>query len=165
MNQPVNAELASSTATRFSTGRIAFIQAGWHADIVDNARIAFFEEYARQGFDTANIDRFEVAGAFEIPLLAKKLAASGEYAAVIAAGFVVDGGIYRHDFVADAVIKALMQVGLETGVPVLSAVLTPLRFHEHAEHQNFFREHFKLKGVEVANACIKTIETHAALPA
>ncbi|WP_025732329.1 6,7-dimethyl-8-ribityllumazine synthase [Carnimonas nigrificans] len=143
--------------------RVAFIQAGWHADIVDNARVGFMQEYQRQGCDATHVDRFDVAGAFEIPLLAKKLAASGKYAAVVAAGFVVDGGIYRHDFVADAVIKALMQTGMESGVPVLSVVLTPHHFHETAEHTQFFREHFIKKGEEAAQACIGIVATHAML--
>jgi 6,7-dimethyl-8-ribityllumazine synthase len=83
-----------------------------------------------------------VPGGFEIPLQAKKLAQSGRYAAIVASALIVDGGIYRHEFVAEAVISGMMQVQLETGVPVLSAVLTPQRFHEHEEHQRFFSEHF-----------------------
>jgi 6,7-dimethyl-8-ribityllumazine synthase len=85
------------------------------------------------------------------------LAVSGRYAAIVAAGFVVDGGIYRHEFVADAVISALMRVQIDTEVPVISAVLTPQRFHEHQEHQRFFREHFLVKGAEAASACARTI--------
>ena len=56
-------------------------------------------------------------GAFEIPLHAKRLATSGRYAAVVGAGLVVDGGIYRHEFVADAVVNGLMRVQLDTDVP------------------------------------------------
>ena len=73
-------------------------------------------------------------------------------------GFIVDGGIYRHEFVADAVISSLMRVQLETEVPIISAVLTPQRFHAHAEHQRFFREHFRVKGAEAAEACVKTMD-------
>ena len=81
----------------------------------------------------------------------------GRYAAVVAAGFVVDGGIYRHEFVAQAVIDGLMSVQLETEVPVLSMVLTPQRFHEHDEHVAFFTGHMAKKGVEAAIACVHTI--------
>ncbi|MGI9328775.1 MAG: 6,7-dimethyl-8-ribityllumazine synthase, partial [Pseudomonadales bacterium] len=73
-------------------------------------------------------------------------------------GLVVDGGIYRHDFVAQAVITGLMQVQLETGVPVFSAVLTPHHFHNSEEHAKFFSDHFVVKGVEVAKACADTVE-------
>ena len=72
-------------------------------------------------------------------------------------GLVVDGGIYRHEFVADTVIKALMDVQLRTEAPVFSAVLTPQQFHESAAHFDFFRKHFATKGIEVAEACANTL--------
>ena len=109
------------------------------------------------------VDCFEVPGAFEIPLLAKKLAESGRYRAVLACGLVVDGGIYRHDFVATAVIDGLMRVQLDTGVPVFSAVLTPHHFHEHDEHRATFKRHFVIKGQELAQACLRTLAAHEAL--
>ena len=137
--------------------RIAFVQSLWHRDIVDALRDAFLAETARRGVPEAAIARFEVPGAFEIPLQAQILAKSGRFDVVVAAGFVVDGGIYRHEFVAHAVIDALMRVQLDTEVPVISAVLTPQQFHEHAVHAGFFREHFKVKGVEAATACLATV--------
>jgi 6,7-dimethyl-8-ribityllumazine synthase len=70
---------------------------------------------------------------------------------------VVNGGIYRHEFVASAVIDGLMRVQLDTNVPVLSAVLTPRDFHEIEEHKSFYREHFVKKGQEVANACLAVL--------
>ena len=76
---------------------------------------------------------------------------------------MVDGGIYRHEFVAGAVIDGLMRVQLDTGVPVLSVVLTPKDFHEHDTHRDFFRQHFVSKGAEAARACQQTLAAHAAL--
>lgn len=137
--------------------RFCFIQASWHASIVNQGRDAFLAEMARDGVDPQDIDLFELPGAFEIPLHAQQLARSGRYAAIVACGLVVDGGIYRHDFVADAVISGLMRVQLDTGVPVFSAVLTPQHFHEHEEHRRFFSEHFVVKGTEVAQACLRTL--------
>ncbi len=145
--------------------KIAFVQAAWHRDIVDQARKAFAAEAASSGYGSGDIDYFEVAGVFEIPLHAKLLANSGRYAAVVAAGLVVDGGIYRHDFVSTAVINGLMQVQLETEVPVLSVVLTPHHFHSGQEHQQFFHDHFSVKGAEAARACIDTIGKLGALRA
>ncbi|MDI1341551.1 6,7-dimethyl-8-ribityllumazine synthase [Polaromonas sp.] len=138
-------------------GRFCFIQAAWHADIVNQARDAFLAEMAGHGVPAQNIDLLEVPGAFEIPLHAQQLARSGRYVAIVACGLVVDGGIYRHEFVADAVISGLMRVQLDTGVPVFSAVLTPQHFHAHEEHQRFFRDHFVIKGQEVAQACLRTV--------
>ncbi len=144
------------------SSRIAFVQSCWHKDIVDQCRSAFVAELARLGVPESSIDVFEVPGAFEIPLQSKLLAESGRYAAIVAAGFVVDGGIYRHEFVAETVIGNLMRTQLETGVPIISAVLTPQQFHEHKEHVQFFREHFLIKGAEAASACAKTIANIAA---
>ena len=137
--------------------RVAFVQACWHSDIVERCRESFAAEMVRLGHPAGGVEFFEVAGSFEIPLQAQILAKSGRYAAVVAAGFVVDGGIYRHEFVAATVIDALMRVQLETGVPVISAVLTPQRFHEHDDHRRFFLEHFVIKGAEAAAACLKTM--------
>ena len=138
--------------------RIAFVQAQWHADIVHQARDAFLAELERQGIPADTIDVFDVPGAFEIPLHAKRLAQSGRYAAIVGCALVVDGGIYRHEFVATTVVNALMNLQLETSVPILSAVLTPHHFHEHAEHRKYFHRHFAVKGTEDADACVRTIE-------
>ena len=156
-------QFAVTTSKAQPGQRVAFIQAGWHRDIVDQCRLSFISEMINQGYEESSLDFFEVAGAFEIPLHAKVLANSGNYVAVVAAGLVVDGGIYRHEFVAEAVISGLMQVQLETGVPVLSAVLTPHHFHSGEEHQKFFFDHFLVKGAEVARACASTIRSLRAL--
>ncbi|HTR74649.1 MAG TPA: 6,7-dimethyl-8-ribityllumazine synthase [Solirubrobacterales bacterium] len=145
-------------------GRIAFIQSLWHREIVDECRDAFLAEVAERGVSADQVDLFEVTGAFEIPLHAKRLAESKEYDAIVASGLVVDGGIYRHEFVAEAVIDGLMRVQLDTGVPVFSAVLTPHHFHEHAEHERFFHDHFQVKGREVAKACTETMVSLRRLP-
>jgi 6,7-dimethyl-8-ribityllumazine synthase len=137
--------------------RIAFIQSCWHRDIVDQARTSFLRRMEQEGQAAGTIDCFEVPGAFEIPLRAQLLAKSGRYEAIVAAGFVVDGGIYRHEFVAASVIDALMRVQLDTEVPVLSLVLTPQQFHEHETHRSFFRDHFIIKGEEAAIACAATL--------
>lgn len=137
--------------TDFNQTRIAFIKARWHADIVDRAHEGFLAEAARV-LPGATVDAYNVPGAFEMPLLAKKLAASGRYDAVVAAAFVVDGGIYRHDFVSDAVVKGLMEAQMTTEVPVFSVSLTPHNYQETEAHNAFFREHFVGKGAEAANA-------------
>ena len=152
---PLSAIPASDASNRL---RVAFVQAQWHSDIVHQACDAFLEEMARQGFASDRIDVIDVPGAFEIPLQAKRLALSGRYAAIVGCALVVDGGIYRHEFVANTVVSTLMALQLETNVPILSAVLTPHHFHEHVEHRKYFHRHFAVKGTEVADACIQTIE-------
>jgi 6,7-dimethyl-8-ribityllumazine synthase len=144
--------------------RIAFVQACWHKDLVDQIKHGFAREIAELDTPAESVDYFEVTGAFEIPLYARRLARSGSYDAIVAAGLVVDGGIYRHEFVAEAVIGGLMQVQLETDVPVLSAVLTPHHFHEHETHRGFFFDHLETKGIEAARACAHTIDSLEQLP-
>ncbi len=132
---------------------IAFVQAGWHRELTEGCRQAFLAEVATR-LPEARVDQFDVPGALEIPLRAKLLARTGRYDAVVASGLVVDGGIYRHEFVAQAVLDGLMRVQLEAEVPVLSAVLTPQHFDEHdADDIAFFTDHLRTKGAEVAQAC------------
>jgi 6,7-dimethyl-8-ribityllumazine synthase len=166
ISNPIEAQAVSAAGSQRSHigPRIAFVQACWHREIVDRCRISFVDAMLKQGYAREDIDLFEVPGAFEVPLHAKRLAQSGRYAGIVAAGLVVDGGIYRHDFVATAVINGLMQVQLETGTPVFSAVLTPHHFHAGEEHVAFFKEHFLVKGAEAAHACAQTIGKLSALP-
>ncbi|MBF6175833.1 6,7-dimethyl-8-ribityllumazine synthase [Nocardia blacklockiae] len=139
--------------------RIALVAARWHADIVDRAVAACRTGLAERGFP--EVDVIEVPGAFEIPLRVKRLATGGRYAAIAGCALVVDGGIYRHDFVAATVVDALMRVQIDTDVPVFSAVLTPHHFHEHAEHLDYFARHFEVKGAELAAAIAATLSLDA----
>jgi 6,7-dimethyl-8-ribityllumazine synthase len=142
--------------------RIALLQSCWHRDLVDRC-VAGFRSQVAEDLPAASVEQFEVPGAFEIPLRAQMLAQSGRFDAVVAAGLVVDGGIYRHEFVANAVIGGLMRVQLDTGVPVFSAVLTPQQFHEHTDHVEFFADHLYGKGQEVARTCVETLRSQASL--
>src|ERR1700748_711953 len=139
--------------------RVAFVQSQWHREVVMECQTAFLAEAEARHIPRSAIDVFEVPGSFEIPLHAQILAKTRRYTAIVAAGLVVDGGIYRHEFVADTVIKALMDVQLRTEVPVFSAVLTPQQFHETEVHYEFFRKHFAIKGIEVAEACANTLHS------
>jgi 6,7-dimethyl-8-ribityllumazine synthase len=153
----MNQKVSSAAARGHTATRVALIRSSWHHEIVTRGELAFLRTMEQAGYARGDIDTFEVPGAFEIPLHAKLLAQSGRYRAIVAIGLVVDGGIYRHEFVAHAVIDGLMRVQLDTEVPVFSAVLTPQSFHEHETHQSFFLEHFNIKGTEVAQACLRTL--------
>ena len=146
------------------TPRIAFIKARWHSDVVDRAHEGFLAEQKRL-IPGATVVAYDVPGAFEMPLLAKKLAQTGKYDAVVAAALVVDGGIYRHDFVATAVVTGLMNVGLETGVPCFSVSLTPHNYQETELLTGFYRDHFVKKGAEAAQAVHQMLEVDARIAA
>ncbi|MEQ8898995.1 MAG: 6,7-dimethyl-8-ribityllumazine synthase [Roseovarius sp.] len=138
--------------------RYAFIKANWHAEIVDQALAGFCELIPQE-----QVDVFDVPGAFEMPLLARDLARTGRYGAVAAAAFVVDGGIYRHDFVAQAVVDGLMRAGMDSDVPVLSVSLTPHQYQETEHHTAVFKAHFVEKGREAAKAALMIGKTREGL--
>ncbi len=146
-----------------TTPNFAFIKSRWHADIVDQSFLGFAKRLEELDVD-ASVETFDVPGAFEMPLLAKRLALTGRFDAIAAAALVVDGGIYRHDFVAQSVVAGLMDVGLQTGVPVLSVSLTPHNFHGSEEHRAFFQDHFVKKGAEAADAAVQILGIHSRLP-
>ncbi len=131
--------------------KIAYIKANWHADIV-NQTLVGFKQYLESNQQAYELEVFDVPGAFEMPLLAKRLAKRGNVDAIVCAALVVDGGIYRHDFVAQAVVSGLMQVQLETEVPVFSVSLTPHNFQPETEFTEFYSAHFIKKGAEAAKA-------------
>jgi 6,7-dimethyl-8-ribityllumazine synthase len=140
--------------------RFAFIKAAWHADVVDQALKGFLDVIPAD-----QVDVFDVPGAFELPLLARDLAATGRYVAVAAAALVVDGGIYRHEFVAQAVVEGLMRASLDSGVPVLSVSLTPHQYRDTAHHADIYREHFVTKGREAAEAALAIVRTRSLMAA
>jgi 6,7-dimethyl-8-ribityllumazine synthase len=136
---------------------VAFIKARWHAEIVDQAYHGFCRALQEASRD-AEVVTYDVPGAFEMPLLAQRLGETGRFDAIVAAALVVDGGIYRHDFVAQAVVSGLMQAQLATGVPTFSVSLTPHHFQPTPEHQEFFAAHFVRKGQEAAAAVIGVLD-------
>ena len=165
MNQtPIPAPHDPSAASRGKRCRVAVVASRWHAEIVGSATAAIRASFELMTDPGVDVDEFEVPGAFDIPLHVKRLATLGRYDAIIACGFIVNGGIYRHEFVSAAVIDGLMRVQLDTDTPVFSTVLTPRDFHDHDEHRRFFREHFAVKGEEVARACAETLASLSRLP-
>jgi len=131
--------------------RIAFIKANWHSEIVSKSLEGFQQELDSTQ-TPYTLDVLDVPGAFEMPLLAQRLAKTGGYDAIVCAALVVDGGIYRHDFVAQSVVSGLMQVQLATDVPVYSVSLTPHNFQPAAEFIDFYTGNFVKKGKEAARA-------------
>ncbi len=153
----MNSIFNSPTGDNTGRKKIALIQACWHKDIVDEFCRSFLTAFNE--LDGRPVECFELPGAFEIPLKAKTLASSGEYAGIVATGLIVDGGIYRHDFVSTAVIDGLMRTQLDTGVPIFSGVLTPHDFLGEGQPE-FFKQHFVVKGSEAAHACAQTLASY-----
>ena len=78
----------------------------------------------RHGADESLVELVRIPGAFEIPLTAKRMAASGRYDAIVCLGAVIRGSTPHFDYVASEVSKGIANVGLESGIPVIFGVLT-----------------------------------------
>ncbi|MHB8234867.1 MAG: 6,7-dimethyl-8-ribityllumazine synthase [Solirubrobacteraceae bacterium] len=146
--------MPSQSTSGLENRRVAFIQSSWHESLVERCRSSFVHELSELGIPEQRVEVFRVPGAFEIPLLAKRAMRTGRFDVVVASALVVDGGIYRHEFVAQSVLDALMRAQMESDVPLVSLVLTPHHFHEHEAHEDFFGEHLARKGAEGAHACV-----------
>ena len=82
------------------------------------------DSLARHGVDMADVDVAWVPGSFEIPLVAKRLASTGRYDAVICLGAVIRGATPHFDYVAAEVSKGIANASFQTGVPIIFGVLT-----------------------------------------
>lgn len=93
----------------------------------------------RHGTDEANIEAVWVPGAYEIPLVAQKMAASKRFDAVICLGAVIRGSTPHFDYVASEVSKGIAKVSLDTGIPVIFGVLTTDTIEQAIEMANLLK--------------------------
>lgn len=114
----------------------------------------------RHGVPEENLDIAWVPGAFEIPLVAKKLALSGEYSGIICLGAVIRGATPHFDYVAAEVSKGVAHVGLDTGVPVIFGVITADNLEQAIERAGTKSGN---KGFDAATSAIEMANLVAAL--
>lgn len=110
------------------------------------------DELVRHGVDEKNIDIIWTPGAFEIPLISKKAAASKKYDAIITLGAVIRGATGHYDYVAGELAKGIAHVSLETGIPVIFGVLTTENLEQAIERAGTKAGN---KGSEAAKAAIE----------
>ena len=104
--------------------KVGIVAARFNEIIVNKLLGGAVDGLVRHGVEEENITAAWVPGAFEIPLVAERLAKSGKYDAVICVGAVIRGNTSHYDYVCNEVSKGIASVSLETGVPVLFGVLT-----------------------------------------
>jgi 6,7-dimethyl-8-ribityllumazine synthase len=104
--------------------RVAIVAARFNAFIVDRLLDGAVEALQRYGALESAITVVRVPGAFELPVVAQKLAASGKYDAVVALGTVIRGDTAHFDYVAGECASGLTQASLATGIPIAFGVLT-----------------------------------------
>ncbi len=132
--------------------KFAIIVARFNSFLCDKLLEGALDSLVRSGAADSDIDVVRVPGAYEIPLVAKKLAEAGKYDAVICLGVVIRGATPHFDVVVNEVSKGSAQVGLETGVPVLFGVLTTETIEQAIERSGTKAGN---KGSEVAVAAIE----------
>ena len=104
--------------------KIGIVAARFNEFIVSKLIGGAEDALVRHGVDMDQVDLAWVPGAFEIPLVASKMAKSGKYDAVICLGAVIRGSTSHYDYVCNEVSKGIAAVSLESGIPVLFGVLT-----------------------------------------
>ncbi len=106
-----------------SDARYAVIASRWNGEIVDELVAGARRAFVAHGVSDDGVDIVRVPGAWELPLVAKRLAASGRYAAIVALGCVVRGETRHYEHVADESARGLMRAALDSGLPVWNGVL------------------------------------------
>jgi 6,7-dimethyl-8-ribityllumazine synthase len=105
-------------------GRFALVAARFNHFIVDKLVDGAMDGLGRHGVPETSVDIVWVPGSFEIPIVAKRLAASGKYAAVISLGAIIRGDTDHYDHVAGAAARGVAYAAEATGVPVIFGILT-----------------------------------------
>jgi len=141
--------------------RVAIVAARFNEFITSKLVGGAVDTLMRHGADDGAIDIAWVPGAFEIPLLAQRLAASGRYDTVICLGAVIRGATPHFDYVAAEVAKGVGQVGLATGLPVVFGVLTTDTIEQAIERAGSKAGN---KGADAAMAAIEMVSLLKALP-
>jgi len=107
-----------------TTANFALVVSRFNSFIVDSLQQGAIDTLQRHGVPESGITVVKVPGAFEMPLVTKRLAESGKYDAVISLGAVIRGGTPHFDYVAGECAKGIGQVGLNSDLPVIFGVLT-----------------------------------------
>lgn len=134
--------------------KIGIVLARFNAFIAEKLLDGALDTLVRSGVSDDDIDVARVPGAYEIPLVALKMAKSGRYDAVICLGVVIRGATPHFDYVAGEAAKGIAQASMETGVPILFGVLTTDSIEQAIERSGSKGGN---KGADCAQAAIEMI--------
>lgn len=136
--------------------RLAIAVSEYNSEIAEGLLKGAYSFLREQNMICPEIDEYRSPGAFELPLIAQKLARTQRYAGIICLGCVMKGETAHFEFISSAVSYGIMQSMLKTEVPITFGVLTV-----YSEDQAFARSQMDSmnKGREAAAACLKSIET------
>lgn len=141
----------TSDASPVESFPVALVVSMFNRDITNELQDGVISQLLKRGFNKKDIMVFEVPGAVEIPLIAKRLAIQRKVQSIITLGSVIRGDTSHYDLVCDVVSQGCMQVSLDCDIPVIFGLLTT-----ENEEQAWDRLGGKYghKGVELANTAI-----------
>ncbi len=131
---------------------IAIVKAIFNRDITDNLAEGALRALKQAGIKSGNIKIVEVPGAFEIPFACQRLALSGKYRGIITIGAVIKGETAHFEYIASAAVNGIMQVMLETKMPIALGVLTAYNYSQAKQRSRNNKEN---KGYEAAMALVE----------
>ncbi len=134
--------------------KIGIVLSRFNSFIAERLLEGALDTLHRSGADDNAIEVARVPGAYEIPLVAQKMAKSGKYDAVICLGVIIRGATPHFDFVANEAAKGIAQVGMDTEVPILFGVLTTDTIEQAIERAGSKAGN---KGSDVAAAAVEMV--------
>jgi len=134
--------------------KFGIIVARFNSFIAEKLLDGAIDTLLRSGASDDNIEVARVPGAYEIPLVALKMAKTGRYDAVICLGVIIRGATPHFDFVANEAAKGIAQAGMDTGVPIIFGVLTTETIEQAIERAGSKAGN---KGSECASAAVEMI--------
>lgn len=137
-----------------SRGNFTLIASRFNSFIVDSLVKGAIDTLVRHGVNESQITLVYAPGAYELPLVAKKIAAKGESDAIIALGAVIRGGTPHFEYVSGECTKGLAQVSLDAGIPVAFGVLTVDSIEQAVERAGTKAGN---KGVEAALSALEMV--------
>ena len=140
--------------------RVAIIASRFNSFIVQKLMDGAVDGLVRHGVEESNIDAVWVPGAFELPIIAQKMAENDKYDAVICVGAVIRGATTHYDLVANESTKGIAQIGLKTGKPVLFGVITTENIEQAIERAGSKAGN---KGYDCALSAIEMVNLIAAI--
>ncbi|MAN50379.1 MULTISPECIES: 6,7-dimethyl-8-ribityllumazine synthase [Marinimicrobium] len=137
-----------------SEGRYALLVSRWNSFVVESLKEGALDTLRRHGIKDDQVTIYYAPGAFEFPLAAQRIAAKGEFDAIIALGAVIRGGTPHFDYVAGECTKGLAQVSLNANVPITFGVLTVDTIEQAIERSGTKAGN---KGVEAATTALEMV--------
>jgi 6,7-dimethyl-8-ribityllumazine synthase len=142
-------------ALRAGQARYCLVVARWNSLIVENLEKGAIDALRRHGAEESDLTIVRVPGAFEMPVAIERVAAKGEYDAIIALGAVIRGGTPHFEYVAGECVKGMAQVSLKHGIPVSFGVLTVDTIEQAVERAGTKAGN---KGAEAALSAIEMVD-------